>query len=72
MVGPYERMRNEIKISGKTYIELGLQCRKMILEHAHDFCPGSLPTWNLDAACGMRSKVNQLLKLWMFKGLDWL
>ena len=55
-----------------TYIKLGLQCRKVILEHAHGFCPGCLPAWNVDAICCMRSNVNQLLELRVLKGLDWL
>jgi hypothetical protein len=54
------------------HTKLHFQSHKVILEHIHDFITGGLLAWNSDTIYCMRSEVDHVLELWMFKDLNWL
>ena len=72
MVGPCKVIREEQTVQVKTYIYLGFQFSKMILEQMLHLTPGCLPTWNLNIIFCMRSKLNQLLELWVLESMNGL
>lgn len=53
-----------------TYIQCIPEPCKVVFEHSYDFCVSHLPTWNLDSVGCMRSNINHLFELRVFKHLD--
>jgi len=56
-------IRKELKNKIYTYVKLGFQFHKMIIEHMHDFSMSGFLARNIDTIC---------MELGMFEGLEFL